>query len=91
MGQNSITKNLPKTLKKHIKIIQKALNLTKLYERANFLDSANILIVQLTVGFLYLSSLKYSKVSLLLLFGFSRQSFTIKFRRCNSDNDILTA
>jgi hypothetical protein len=35
-------------------------------------------------------SLPRPTVSLLILFGFSRQEFTIKFRRCNSESDILT-
>jgi hypothetical protein len=33
-------------------------------------------------------SLKYSTVSLLLLFEFSRKNFIIKFWRCNSDSNI---
>jgi hypothetical protein len=46
---------------------------------SKFFCFSNILIVRLIVSFLHLSSLKYSTVFLLLLFGFSRQIFLLKF------------
>jgi hypothetical protein len=49
---------------------------------------SNLLIVRKIVGILNPSSLNWS--TLMLLFGFSGQNFTIKFRRCNSESDILT-